>query len=110
MYSSWPELRDGYGKSLWSAFGSPPGAVAVLAGLGVGYVVPAVAALRGSRLGLAGYLAGVASRVVAARTTGGRAWPDAAAHPVSVLMFGYLTLRSLRERRRGTLRWKDRRI
>jgi hypothetical protein len=84
--------------------------VAVLAGLGVGYVVPAVAALRGSRVGLAGYLAGVASRIVSARVTGGRAWPDAAAHPVSVLMFGYLTLRSLRERHRGTPRWKGRPI
>jgi hypothetical protein len=110
MYCSWPELRDGYGKTLWAAFGSAPGAVAVLAGLGVGYVVPAVAALRGSRVGLAGYLAGVASRVVSARATGGRAWPDAAAHPVSVLMFGYLTLRSLRERHRGTPRWKGRPI
>ena len=78
MYASWPELRDGYGKSLWAAFGSPPAAVAVLAGLTLVYVVPPIAALRGSRAGLAGYLAAVASRVVAARATGGRAWPDAA--------------------------------
>ncbi len=110
MYASWPELRDGYGKSLWAAFGSPPAAVTVLAGLTLVYVVPPIAALRGSRAGLAGYLAAVASRVVAARTTGGRAWPDAAAHPASVVTFGYLTLRSLRERRRGSLRWKGRKI
>jgi cellulose synthase/poly-beta-1,6-N-acetylglucosamine synthase-like glycosyltransferase len=110
MYASWPELRDGYGKSLWAAFGSPPGAVAVLAGLALAYVVPPIAALRGSRTGFAGYLAAVASRVVAARATGGRAWPDAAAHPASVVTFGYLTLRSLRERRRGSLRWKGRPI
>ena len=34
--------------------------------------------------GLAGYAAGVTGRVVTARRTGGRAWPDALAHPVSV--------------------------
>jgi hypothetical protein len=110
MYPSWPELRDGYGKSLWAAFGSPAGAAAVVSGLALAYVVPAVAALRGSRVGLAGYLAGVASRLVSAGATGARPWPDALAHPASVTFFGYLTVRSLRERRHGTLRWKGRPI
>lgn len=110
MYGSAAELRAGYGKSLWAAFGSGPRAAAVLAGLGVAYVLPAVAALRGSRVGLAGYLAGVASRVIAARRTGGQAVPDALAHPVSVLALGALTVDSWRGRRRGTLRWKGRRV
>lgn len=108
MYDGWPALRDGYGKSLWSAFGSPAGAVGVVSLLALTYVLPPVAALRGSRIGGLGYAAGVGSRVVAARATGGRAGPDALAHPLSVGLFGYLTLRSLRERRRGTLRWKGR--
>jgi cellulose synthase/poly-beta-1,6-N-acetylglucosamine synthase-like glycosyltransferase len=108
MYASWPQLRDGYGKSLWSAFGSGPGAAAVLGGLGLAYVVPPVAAVCGSRAGLVGYLAGVVSRVIAARRTGGRAMPDALAHPVSIVAVGYLTVESLRGRRRGTLRWKGR--
>jgi hypothetical protein len=108
MYASWPELRDGYGKSLWAAFGTPAGAAGALALLGLAYVVPAVAAARGSRLGLAGYAAGVASRAIAARRTGGRAWPDALAHPVSVTLFGYLTARSIIEHRRGRLTWKGR--
>ena len=34
MYAGWPELRAGYGKSLWAAFGSGPRAAAVLALLG----------------------------------------------------------------------------
>ncbi|GAA0218837.1 glycosyltransferase [Cryptosporangium japonicum] len=110
MYGSWAELRNGYGKSLWAAFGSPVGAVATVGGLSLLYVVPAVAALRGSRLGLLGYAAGVTSRVVAARASGGRAWPDALAHPASILVFGYLTARSLREHRRGTLTWKGRTV
>jgi hypothetical protein len=108
MYEGWATLQDGYGKSLWSAFGSPRGALGVLTGLGLTYVVPAVAALRGSRAGLLGYAAGVAGRAIAARRTGGRAWPDALAHPVSVTTFGWLVLRSLAGHRRGTLRWKGR--
>jgi hypothetical protein len=108
MYTSGAALADGYTKSLWAAFGSPAGAVAVAAGLTGLYVVPAVAALAGSRVGLAGYLAGVAGRVVTARATGGRTWPDALAHPVSVAALVVLTARSWRGRRRGTLSWKGR--
>ncbi|HET6878442.1 MAG TPA: glycosyltransferase [Jatrophihabitans sp.] len=108
MYRGWPELRDGYAKSLWSAFGSPAGAAAVLAGLGLAYVLPPLAALRGSRAGMVGYAAAVASRVVAARACGGRMLPDAAGHPVSIVLFGYLTARSFTGHRRGTLRWKGR--
>jgi hypothetical protein len=108
MYADWAELRDGYGKSLWAAFGSPAGAGAVVGLLALAYVLPGAAALRGSRAGAIGYAAGVASRVIAARNTGGRAWPDALAHPVSVILFGYLTGRSVLDRRRGRLRWKGR--
>ncbi len=108
MYIGWAQLRDGYGKSLWAAFGSPGGAVAVLALLGVAYLVPPLAALRGSRAGLLGTAAAVAGRVITARTTGGRAWPDPLAHPASVAVFGYLTVRSHVQHRRGALQWKGR--
>ena len=108
MYDGWPELRDGYGKSLWAAFGSPAGAITVTGALVVVYVLPPLAALRGSRTGLLGYAAGVVSRVVTARATGGRAWPDALGHPVSVLAFAHLTGRSLWLHRRGRLSWKGR--
>jgi hypothetical protein len=108
MYCGWSDLRDGYTKSLWAAFGSPPRAAGVLAGLVLGYVVPPIAALRGRRVGVAGYAAGVVSRVVAARATGGRAWPDPLTHPVSVLLAAYLTARSHVQHQRGRLRWKGR--
>lgn len=110
MYGGWNELRDGYGKSLWSAFGPPPAAAAVMSLLTLGYVVPAIAALRGSRAGLAGFAAGVAGRVVTARRTGGRALPDALAHPLSIVLLDWLTIRSLVLRRRGRLRWKGRTV
>lgn len=108
MYRGWPQLRDGYGKSLWSAFGSGPGAAAAVGVLFLAYIVPPVAAMRGSRFGLVGYLGGVAGRTVAARATGGTSWPDAFGHPASVAMLGWLTARSVRGRRRGALHWKGR--
>jgi hypothetical protein len=108
MYENWPQLRDGYTKSLWSAFGSPAGAAAVVAGLSVVYVVPAVAALGGSATGLAGYLAAVLGRYAVAERTGGRSLPDSLAHPASVAVFGWLTARSILTSRRGELTWRGR--
>jgi hypothetical protein len=101
MYGSWDELVHGYTKSLWTL---PAPTVALMALL---YVVPAVAAARGSRAGVAGYAAGVAGRVVAARRTGG---PVLAAplHPLSVAAFCLLAGRSRLHRRHGTLSWKGR--
>ncbi|MCI0384358.1 glycosyltransferase family 2 protein [Streptomyces sp. CNQ085] len=108
MYDGWRDLREGYGKSLWAAFGSGGGAAAVCALLTWAYVVPPLAALRGSRWGAAGYAAAVAGRVLAARRTGGRCWPDALAHPVSVGLLVVLTARSWLGHRRSTLTWKGR--
>jgi len=108
MYDSWPALRDGYGKSLWSFFGSPAGAAAAGAGLGVVYLLPPWAALRGSRVGLLGYLAGVLGRVITGRRTGARVWPDALGQPLSVGVLGYLTGRSVYLHGRGKTSWKGR--
>ncbi|HEV7898986.1 MAG TPA: glycosyltransferase [Planosporangium sp.] len=116
MYTSWRELVDGYGKSLWASFGSPAGAVAVAAMLVALYVLPFAALLAGSlagsmawaTAGLVGYLAGVAGRVVAARATGGRWFPDALAHPASIVAFTFLILVSFRRRQQGKLTWKGR--
>lgn len=110
MYDGWPALRAGYAKSLWAAFGSPGGAAAAQGLLLVVHVVPAAAALAGSRTGLVGYAAGVASRALVARRTGGRAWPDALAHPVSVGLLAGLTADSWVGRRSGRLRWKGREV
>ncbi len=110
MYRGWAEVRDGYSKSLWAAFGSPGAAATVVGGLGLLYVWPALAALAGSPVGAVGYLSGVLGRAVAARRTGGRAWPDSLAHPASVVLLGWLTARSWRGRRTGTLTWKGRSV
>ncbi|OUC77629.1 glycosyltransferase [Gordonia lacunae] len=110
MYHGWREVRAGYRKSLWSAFGSPGGTLGVTGLLCLMYVLPAAAALFGSRVGFVGYLAGVASRAVAARSTGGRDWPDAFGHPLSILVFTGLAVDSTLARHRGELEWKGRPI
>lgn len=108
MYDDGRQLAAGYHKSLWAAFGSGPGAAAVAALLGVVYVLPPVAALRGSRVGMIGYAAAVVSRALAARRTGARGWPDAFAHPLSITAVLGLLAASWVGRRAGTLRWKGR--
>ena len=108
MYTDWPSLREGYSKSLWSAFGSGPGAVGAVAALTIVWVLPPVAAVFGSRVGAVGYAAGVAGRVITGRRTGARVVPDALAHPVSVAVLCWLTGRSVVLRRRGRLQWKQR--
>ncbi len=110
MYDGWSELRDGYSKSLWAAFGSPPRAIAVVGALCVAYVLPPVAALRGSRAGALGYAAAMTGRMIAARATAARQWPDALAHPASIVLACYLILRSLVLHRRGGLTWKGRAV
>ena len=107
MYTGWADLRDGYGKSLWTAFGGPMGSAGVLAGLALAYVVPPIAALRGSAAGVVGYLAGVAGRAIAARRTGGRVG-DSFAQPASIVVLGYLTVRSHVQHARGRTAWKHR--
>jgi hypothetical protein len=116
MYGSWPDLVAGYTKSLWSSFGSGPAATAVVAALLLLYAAPPVAAVvlfavgaaGPAALALAAYALGVTGRVVAALATGGRALPDALAHPLSVVLFAGLVARSFRLRRRGALSWRGR--
>ncbi|MEU4554845.1 glycosyl transferase family 2 [Micromonospora violae] len=116
MYDDWPQLRDGYSKSLWASFGHPGAAAAVVAALLLLYTAPPLIALAGTAVGapwvaavgLTGYLLGVLGRVLTARATGGRWWPDALAHPVSVVVLGWLTLRSYHLRKRRRLTWRGR--
>ena len=115
MYDSWPALRDGYTKNLWSATGSPMGAVALGAMLTAAYVVPPVAGVLGSIAGrrrLATYgglgtVAGAIGRLISARTTGARV-ADSLAHPISIVTLVMLIARSWRHHNRGLIVWKGR--
>lgn len=116
MYENWPQLRDGYSKSLWASFGHPSAAAIMVMLLLLLYTAPPLLAVAAALawapavalVALAGYLLGVAGRVVSARATGGRWWPDALAHPVSVVVLGWLTFRSYHLRKRRRLTWRGR--
>lgn len=118
MYCGTAEVEAGYTRWLWSAYGgSPAGGAAVAVVAAVAYWLPPAAAVFGHgrlrRIGLLGYAAAVAGRLLAVSIeTGGR--PRGAdiaagsAHPVSIAGYLLLWARSHRARRRGTLSWKGR--
>jgi Glycosyl transferase family 2 len=110
MYGSWPELRDGYTKSLWAVFGPPAGAAVVVLALLFGYALPLFIALVNPLAGLFGYLLGATGRVLTGHATGARTWPDALTQPLSIAIFGYLVARSYHRHWRGLLTWKGRRL
>lgn len=108
MYAGWAELHAGYTRWIGLLVPSRAKFAATLAALGTTYLLPPVAALRGSRVGMFGYAAGVAGRAIAARRFGERAFPDAAAHPISIAMVCAFVTDSRRRRAKGRALWKDR--
>ena len=113
MYDSWPEIYEGYSKSVWSAVQPTPVAYGLVAVMTLAYIAPPAFAVLGPgravrAWGLAGYAAGVAGRYAVARRTGERVWPDALAHPASIGVFSGLILASLRRHRAGTITWRGR--
>jgi cellulose synthase/poly-beta-1,6-N-acetylglucosamine synthase-like glycosyltransferase len=98
MYQSWPELREGYSKSLRVAFGSWVGSAFAITLLMLSGIAPLL-------LGLGGYAIIVANRAICARATGGRI-VDALLHPLSILLLTYLIIRSWKMR--GRTQWKGR--
>ncbi|MBF6286542.1 glycosyltransferase [Nocardia cyriacigeorgica] len=118
MYRDEAELEAGYTRWLWSAYGgSAAGGLAVGAVAGLAYWLPPLAVLAGHgrvrRIGLLGYTAAVAGRIVAGCLDSGTA-PGrdevvaACAHPASVAAYLYLWARSRRARRQHALMWKGR--
>nr|WP_051186512.1 glycosyltransferase [Nocardia tenerifensis] len=118
MYTGAAELDAGYTRWLWSAYGGTrAGGVAVGTLAAVAYWLPPLAALCGRgtvrRVGVLGYTAAVAGRLLARSTeSGGAVAPAdvaaALAHPLSVAAYLLLWGRSRRGRRQGALRWKGR--
>ena len=107
MYDDARSVTAGYAKSLWQAFGSPAGAVAVAALLLALALLPwlLVVFTPAAWPAAAGGLAG---RVVAAWRTGSRPLWDAIWHPLSVVAFACLVAVSLVRRRGRRLTWKAR--
>ncbi|MGW8374808.1 glycosyltransferase [Streptomyces sp. ODS28] len=106
-YASWSEIAQSHTKSLRTAMPFPL-ALCALMGLCFLYVVPPAAACAGSLPGLLGYALAVAGRWVTGRAVGHRTWPDALAHPLSVLLLCALVLRSYALERRESRTGKGR--
>lgn len=107
MYSSWRELRDGYTKSLWSAFGSIPGALLVIIFLVSLYIFPAVIALFGYSWGISLLLFAFISRLMSAIRSQSSI-TSALAHPIAITLLCYLITRSWWLKRKNRLEWKSR--
>ncbi|WP_369797498.1 glycosyltransferase family 2 protein [Nocardia sp. CNY236] len=120
MYRDIAEVDAGYTRWLWSAYGgSAAGGTTVALLCACTYWIPPATALFGAgalrRTGALGYLAAVGGRLLARSTeTGGPLTRidvlSAVAHPVSIGAYLVLWTRSRRAHRRGTTRWKNRRL
>ncbi|HEY5856869.1 MAG TPA: glycosyltransferase family 2 protein [Aldersonia sp.] len=113
MYCGAAEVDAGYARWLWSSYGGVVGSAAVAGVVALAYLVPPVAVVtgRGRRWGVAGYAAGVGSRLLARSMEGGPVDVVAAlAHPVSVVGYLVLLARSHCAHRRGRTVWRGRRL
>lgn len=113
MYTSAREVYDGYAKNLWSLFPSKAPAIGVAGLATLVYFVPPAAALLARdpalrRWGAMGYASAAIGRAVIAKRVGEPAFPDALAHPVSIMAFLGILGASIVRKERGTLNWKGR--
>lgn len=110
MYENFAELRDGYTRWLWVLFPNNRVLVTTCAKVIASDVLPLVFALRGSKLGLIGYSAGVVGRVISGRSSKDRLVPDALFHPASSALSVGLYVDSVRRRKKDKVTWKGRAI
>ncbi|WP_211210902.1 glycosyltransferase [Sporichthya polymorpha] len=110
MYENFAELRDGYTRWLWVLFPNNRVLVSTCAKVIASDVLPLLAALRGSKLGMIGYAAGVTGRVISGISSRDRLVPDALFHPASSALSVGLYVDSVRRRKRDAVTWKGRAI
>ena len=107
MYSSFDEIRQGYGKSLWKAFGGVFGSVIASLFIFATGVLPVILAVQGYLSGFLIYLLITLTREISALRS--RSNPlYAFLHPLSSLLLIYLICYSWL--RRGRIQWKGRTV
>jgi cellulose synthase/poly-beta-1,6-N-acetylglucosamine synthase-like glycosyltransferase len=107
MYSSFDEIRQGYGKSLWKAFGGVFGSVIASLFIFATGVLPVILAAQGYLIGFLIYLLITLTREISALRS--RSNPlYAFLHPLSSLLLIYLICYSWL--RRGRIQWKGRTV
>ena len=107
MYSSFSEIKAGYGKSLHRAFGGVIGALFVTLFMALSAIIPMLYSLSGNILALAALIAVVATRMLSAYSSSSRI-RDCFLHPISALLFLYLLYYSWSHR--SQVQWKGRTI
>jgi cellulose synthase/poly-beta-1,6-N-acetylglucosamine synthase-like glycosyltransferase len=93
MYSSFGEIRAGYGKSMSTGFGGIFGSLALVFVMAVSGILPFIGSIAGSPIATASLLMVIASRIVSAMSSRSLLI-DALLHPISALFFIYLLIYS----------------
>ncbi len=107
MYANFSQLIKGYQKSLWKAFGGFIGNIFALALLISTGIFSFVAAIGGSQLAALSFIFIYLSRIISSIRSG-ESTTTAIAHPVAVLIFCYINIKSWVSKFRGNLTWRDR--
>jgi cellulose synthase/poly-beta-1,6-N-acetylglucosamine synthase-like glycosyltransferase len=105
MYSSFAEIKAGYGKSLHTAFGSIIGSIVAALFIFSTGVIPLLYSASGNLLAIVALIAIIATRIVSAAASSGRL-RDSLLHPLSSMLFIYLLYFSWSNR--GKTQWKGR--
>jgi cellulose synthase/poly-beta-1,6-N-acetylglucosamine synthase-like glycosyltransferase len=107
MYGSFDEIRQGYGKSLWKAFGGPLGSIIAISFIFLTGILPVLLIFNGNVIGWFIYLYITFSREISAiRSRGNSLY--AFLHPLSSALLIYLIIYSWRKR--GSIQWKGRTV
>jgi cellulose synthase/poly-beta-1,6-N-acetylglucosamine synthase-like glycosyltransferase len=107
MYSSFSQIRAGYGKSLAKGFGGVGGSIAIATLTFISGLLPFIGALTGSSIATASLLLVIASRMISALSSRSLMM-DALLHPISTIVFIYLLAYS--NLSRGKITWKGRAV
>ena len=105
MYKNFAEIRAGYGKSLWKAFGSKSGSAGAITFLVATGIAPLISWANGSPLGFLAYGFVVITRMLSGYRSRGKLI-DSFLHPISCAILIYLIIYSWRAR--GVVAWKGR--
>jgi hypothetical protein len=107
MYQNWSGLRDGYSKSLWEAFGGYIGTALVLIFYLATSFLPLIGGLANQNYAWAALGFIILSRYITAFRYD-ESLISPLFHPVAILVFIYLTLRSNYLKVNSKLSWKER--
>lgn len=107
MYSSFTELRAGYAKSLWQAFGGKFGTLIAIIFLFLTGIYPLILLLLSSPLGFFALELIIATRLISAKVSRG-SYFDAFLHPLSCAVLMYLIFYSWKNK--SAAEWKGRKV